>query len=155
MARAITIAVLAVTWLGCGLDKTAPQGSSSIETNAAMIDGLLVQVAVHPRVLERGETLQIRLMVTNPGNTVTRKAFSSGCIYGYSVTDDGGVRLAPAPPVCTANAPVVTYAPREVVTREFEWVYEDPSIPAGRYEVSAGFGLWGEGGPPPVTVTLK
>lgn len=155
MARTITVVVLAILWLGCGSETFTPQDASPVETTAATVDGLLVEVAVHPLVLKRGETLQIRLSVTNTASTPVRKAFSSGCIYGYTVRDNQGIRVAPAPRICTANAPVVAYAPGETVTQEYEWVNQDPSIRPGRYEVSAGFGRWGEGGPPPVAVTVQ
>jgi hypothetical protein len=98
-------------------------------------------------VLDRGGTLHIRLTVTNESSAPMVRGFSSGCIYGFAVLDSKGNRLAPPPRVCTLNAPTVTYAPGEVLTSEFRWTWDDPSIEPGHYFVEAGFGPTGEGGP--------
>lgn len=133
--------VLAALLVGCStnLDVTDNHGGSRSR-------GLVLDVTAEPLVLERGGTLQIRLTVTNESDVPIVRGFTSGCIYGFAVLDSEGNRLAPPPRICTLDAPTVTYAPGEVVTREFRWTWDDPNIEPGDYYLEAGFGRMGEGG---------
>lgn len=109
--------------------------------------GLTLAVTADPLTLERGGTLHIRLTVTNESKAPLTKGFGSGCIYGFTVRDSDGNRVAPPPRFCTMNAPTVTYGPGEVVIAEFQWTWDDSNIAPGDYYVEAGFGEAGEGGP--------
>ena len=102
--------------------------------------GLTLDVEAEPLVIGRGETLHIRLTVTNQGETPVVRTFASGCIYGYSLWNPEGELVAPPPPICTLNAPVVTYAPGESDIREFEWLWDDTQIKPGTYYLKAGLG---------------
>ena len=133
--------VLAVLLIGCATHPTVTDGQ-----HGSSWPELIVDVSAEPLLLERGGTLHIRLTVTNERDTPVVKGFASGCIYGFAVRNSRGDRVAPPPPICTANAPVVTWAPGEVVTAEFTWTWDDPNIEPGYYSVEAGFGPLGEGG---------
>jgi hypothetical protein len=144
--------VLAALLMGCSTvdDPTANRNQSGASASALVLD-----VTVEPLVLERGGTLAIRLTVTNESNVSVVKGFASGCIYGFAIWHRGDV-ISPPPPICTMNAPTVTYAPGEVITKEFEWTWDDPDIKPGIYRVVAGFGPRGEGpSAPPVEVRLQ
>lgn len=108
-----------------------------------------LEVTAESMVLRRGETLHIRLTVTNESDAPAVKHFANGCIYGFSLWTRQGELVAPPPPVCTLNAPTVRYAPGEVVIREFQWVWDDPNIEPGTYLLVAGFGPRGEHEPSP------
>lgn len=155
MYQTVGICILAIALLGCGTEGITSQNPSLVDTEVAIVDDLRVEVTVRPLTVEQGETLHIGISVTNTADTPVRMGFASGCIYGYAIRDTEGSKVAPPPRICTADAPIVTYAPGETVVQEFEWVYESPVIPPGRYAVSAGFGQSGEGGPPPVFVILE
>jgi hypothetical protein len=118
--------------------------------------GFLIEVTAEPSLLKRGETLHIRVSVTNESDGPIVKCFASGCIYGFALWNQRGELVAPPPPICTLNAPTVRYLPDEVVTREFRWVWDDPSIRPGTYLLIAGFGRRGQNeSAPPVKIRLE
>jgi len=117
---------------------------------------LTLDVEVEPLTITWGNSLRIVLTVANKNNKTVTKHFSSGCIYGYSLRTRNGEVVAPPPPICTMNAPTVTYQPGELVTKVFLWVWDDPSIEPGTYILFAGFGPRGDGkSSPSVEVRLK
>lgn len=151
--RSLAIAVIAALSGGCQSDPVTSPGELSPSATATQLH---LEVTAEPTVVERGEVLHIRLMVTNQGAAPVWKGFSSGCIYGFNLRSQQGEVVAPPHPVCTMHAPVVMYMPGEAVTSAFEWVYDDPSIGPGTYEVTAGLGPRGEGeSPQPIAITLK
>jgi hypothetical protein len=131
--------MIAVLLAGCITPDDHPQRSSA--------QRLLLEVTTESSLLSRGETLHIQLTVTNESDVEAVKHFTSGCIYGFSLWNDQGELVAPPPPICTADAPTVKYAPGEVVIREFQWMWDDSEIKPGTYLLVAGFGPRGEQGP--------
>lgn len=107
--------------------------------------------------LSRGDTLSVQLTVTNQHNSPYSKGFSSGCVYGFGLWSASGVLVAPPPPVCTMNAPIVKFEPWEVRSIEFRWVWSDSLIEPGSYQLYAGFGPRGiyESGQPIDVFLLK
>ena len=134
--------VLAALLVGCSTTPTVIGDRPSSPSQELVLD-----VIAEPALLAQGGTLHIRLTVTNESDIPVWKGFTSGCIYGFTVRDSHGERVAPPPRICTANAPTRTYAPGEVVTVEFQWTWDDPNIEPGSYYVEAGFGRVGKGGP--------
>ena len=146
------LCALAVLLMGCAAVDSPTLNDHQQSSWAA---GLVLDVVVEPLLLERGETLYIRLTVTNKSDAPVWRGFSSGCIYGFAIWHSGEL-ISPPPPICTLNAPTVTYAPGEVITGEFQWTWDDPDIKPGVYHVVAGFGPRGEGpSAPAVEVRLQ
>ena len=144
MTRYCLLIVLLV--VGCtGTDSQRNDASHDVGVlDSPPTQGLVVEATTGTTVLARGETLHIKLTVTNEGDVDVVKHFASGCIYGFSLVNEQGETVAPPPPVCTMNAPTVRYAPGEEVTREFQWVWDDPDIEPGTYRLVAGLGPRGE-----------
>lgn len=57
--------------------------------------------------------------------------FGDGCKYGFTLRDENGSIIAPPPPICTMDTPVVDYQPRQSVTIKRSWVWDDASIEPG------------------------
>jgi hypothetical protein len=136
------VCVMALLSVGCYASPPSNDGQQGPPPR-----DLALTVATEPLVLERGGTLHVRLTVTNESSAPVTRHFGSGCIYGFTVRDGHGDRVAPPPRMCTMNTPTVTYGPGEVVVAEFDWTWDDPDIEPGDYYVEAGFGEGGEGGP--------
>jgi len=145
------VLALSAFLIGCsGVDSTVGSDARSD------LPPLQLKVSVEPTSLERGETMEIQFVVTNTSSEHVSKGFSSGCIYGYSLRNGDGDIVAPPPPICTANAPIIQYQPGQVVTRDFHWEWDDPDLQPGVYELVVGFGPRGEGdSAPPVKVHLR
>ncbi len=133
--------VLAVLLTGCA---TVDDGTLNDNQQELSVSALVLDVEARPSVLGRGDTLYIRLTVTNESDAPAVKHFASGCILGFSLWNLQGELVAPPPPICTLNAPTVKYAPGEVVIAEWQWVWDDPNIEPGTYLLVAGFGPRGE-----------
>ena len=139
--------IVALVVVGCATSPgVAPQNTPSTE--------LVLNVEAEPLTISWGESVHIRLTVKNTNDAPVVKGFSSGCIYGFSLLAADGEIVAPPPRVCTANAPIVTYAPNSLVEQEFQWVWDNKDIKPGTYRLVAGFGRRGEGGPS-IEIQLK
>lgn len=150
--------VIALLFVGCtGTDSQRNDTSH----DAGVVDspstqGLVVEATTESTVLARGETLHIHLTVTNEGDVDVVEEFSNGCKYGFSLWNEQGELVAPPEPVCTMDAPTVAYAPGEVVTSDFQWVWDDPDITPGTYRLVAGLGRRGQQkSAPPVEIHLE
>jgi hypothetical protein len=141
--------IVALLLVGCvTVKEDAPHSSLANE--------LTLDVEAKPLTIGWGDSLHIRLTVSNTSNTTVVKHFGSGCIYGFSLWDSEGEHVAPPPRICTMNAPTVKYAPGESVQIDFQWVWDDMDIKPGTYFLLAGLGPRGENeSAPPIEVRLE
>ena len=119
-------------------------GQGGTPRNTAGTSGLVLEQNVTPAVMAPGDTLHVTLTVRNPGDAPLAVRFTSGCLYGFGLWDlagdGGGAILAPEPPMCTMNAPTVTFAPGESREQSFTWVWDGSHPAPGSYTVRAGLG---------------
>ncbi|MCB1184772.1 hypothetical protein KDM41_15190, partial [bacterium] len=106
--------------------------------------GLVLTAEVGPLVLAPGDTLRTVLQVTNPGGDPLAVRFASGCLYGFALRDAAGAVVAPESPMCTMNAPVITFAAGESVVSGEVWVWDGAQPPPGEYDLTCGLGPRGE-----------
>lgn len=149
LPRYLILTAIGIVLSACG-NSTEPGPASRADPS-----GLRITVDAVPTRLNPGQSMTIRLRIENPGNDPITRAFASGCITGYGIHDRGGTMVEPSYRICTQNAPVVTYAPGQVVEVEYQWTWEESSLGPGRYEVVGGLGPYGElESGPPVEIVL-
>jgi hypothetical protein len=132
--------VMCVLFLGCA-------GGGDEKSEAFVggnTTGLEFGLAVEPEVVKPGTTISMVLTVVNPREVPHSVQFSSGCMYGFGLWNAAGELVAPPPPMCTMNAPVVEFGAGEVVERRFEWVWDEGDVAPGTYFLKAGIGPRGE-----------
>lgn len=132
--------VIGLLFLGCA-------GSGDEMANERQVvgrSGLTLGVEVESARLAVGETLVAVLTVANDRDEAHSVRFTSGCLYGFGLWDASGELVAPAPPMCTMNAPVVEFAAGEVAEHRFEWKWDGSSVEPGMYLLKAGIGPRGE-----------
>ncbi len=129
----------------------------NIEPTRPLISSeLRMELRAEPLILSFGDTLSIVLAVSNDSNQPFSKGFSSGCVYGYGLWNTESVLVAPPVRICTMNAPIIRYKPGEARTIKFNWIWNNPNVGSGKYDLYCGFGPRGEyESAPPVTVRLK
>ena len=132
--------VLCVLFLGCA----GGSDEKSEEFVVGKTTGLEFGLAVEPQVVEPGATIAMVLTVINPREVPHAVQFTSGCMYGFGLWNAEGELVAPPPPMCTMNAPVVEFGAGEVVERRFEWVWDEGDVAPGTYFLKAGIGPRGE-----------
>jgi hypothetical protein len=147
-------------FFGCGFHAVSESGRDVTSGNnygdRPGLDALKLDLEVEPLILEYGETLFIKLTITNNTSEIITGHFTSGCIYGFSILTPEGIRVAPELRVCTMNAPTVKFEPGEVVVRQLEWRSSGSSISRGKYLVRAGFGESGMiESPHPIEIELR
>lgn len=141
---AVCAAILAgvVAWSGAEGDAQAASRPVRPQEPSAPLE---FAARLSPTRLVRGQTLTIELTVANRGASIARRAFNSGCQFGFALRDGKGAIAAPPPPLCTMVAGTLQWQPGEVVTRRFTWTWDGSEPAPGRYVVVAGLGPLGEG----------
>ena len=147
----LSLLILSVLLTGCADSGDSISNQEPIDSSA-----LRIEATAAPTSLKRGETMEIELVITNTGDEPASRQFTSGCIYGFGLRNADGEIVAPPPPICTLNLPVVEYQPGEVVKHTFQWAWEDQDLEPGTYARVAGLGARGEmEEAPPIPVELR
>lgn len=153
------VSVLTLGLVACSSTPDPPSaddGREHLSQPGSESFGLDLAMTAEPTVIPFEGTIHITLTVTNDTDEPITHGFSSGCVYGFGLYDGNDRLVAPPPPICTMNAPVITYEPGEVVMGNFEWTWDDPGLKPGTYTLRAGFGPRGEfESAAPITIHLE
>jgi hypothetical protein len=163
MARSflILLVVLSIGSSGCYTQIAHKTDSSEAEQGDAVSrvipdDGLELELRSQPLIMKRGETLLLELTLTNTSSETVTRGSPNGCLYGFSILNPDGKRVAPEPRLHSQRPATVSFAPGEVVVINMEWKSKRRGIRPGKYFVHAGFGEDGMAdSAPPVEFELR
>lgn len=131
------LAVAAVLTIGCArlLDSrnVPPEEGSPLE----------FAVQVSPDVLEFGDTLDIRLAVTNPTSKVWAQQYTGSRLYWYNIHDGRGELIHSHPGMSKRDLRSMEFRPHQTVEHHLSWTWRDTTISRGYYFLEVGLGMRG------------
>ena len=111
---------------------------------------LINEVALDRTQLVPGDTMHIRVTISNPTLRTVTVQGSGSCFVVFEVLDSSGAGVFPRGRVCTSDLTTRTFGPLATVTFDFWWTGEEyvvqhgrlvpQPLPPGSYQMVGGLG---------------